>query len=51
MAYHHRNSSLHALVRFDVLTFMTMKITISWDVTSCSLVDIQAGFSGTFVNI
>jgi hypothetical protein len=28
------------LVKFEILTLATMKNTISWDVTTCNLVDI-----------
>jgi hypothetical protein len=34
-------------VRFQVLTVMSMKMTVFWDVTPYSLVDIDRRFRGT----
>jgi hypothetical protein len=36
--------SLSVFVKLEVLTAVTMKITIFWNVTPCSLVDIEQYF-------
>jgi hypothetical protein len=38
-------------MRSQVLTMVTMKITVFWDVMSCSLVDIYECLRGTFCPI
>jgi hypothetical protein len=35
-------------VRFQVLTAMSMKMAVFWDVAPCSLVDIVRRFRGTY---
>jgi hypothetical protein len=36
------------LVRFQVLTAMSMKMTVFWDIAPCSLVEINLYFRGTY---
>jgi hypothetical protein len=35
-------------VRFQVLTAESMKVTVSWDVALCSLVEIDRRFRGAY---
>jgi hypothetical protein len=42
-----RNSYISGYSRFEVLTTVTMKITVFWDVTSYSLVDLSTFLRNT----
>jgi hypothetical protein len=38
------------IVRFEFLATVTSKITVFWDLTPCSLVDVYQNFAGTCCN-
>jgi hypothetical protein len=38
--------SIYYVVRFQLLTVASMKMTVFWDVTPCSLVEIDQRFRG-----
>jgi hypothetical protein len=41
----------HYCVTFEVLTAVVMKSSIFWDITPCSLLEINRGFGGKFASI
>jgi hypothetical protein len=44
----HNTGTPHNNVSFEILKPVTMKVTVLWDVTPCSLVDLYPSFGGTY---
>jgi hypothetical protein len=44
----HRHELSVPLVRFQVLTAVSMKMTVFWDVAPCSLVEVYLRFRGAY---
>jgi hypothetical protein len=48
LALQSRRQNIDRLVRFQVLTAASVKITVIWDFVSCSLVEVDRRFRGAY---